>query len=311
MANWWETPQGRAAWAAANPGKDVDAWARRDRDMATPFYQQAQAMFPGLPEWVVLAYSRGLAEHAGNASLAWQRVRQNESYDKTFAGNRRTDGSLRMTEMEYLATKDAYAQTLRDYGLSANVFNDKFVSLIEGDVSPQEFGQRLDAVWQGVTNNTAETQAKFQQWYGASYNAALSQQQPSVALAMALDPDIGNQVLAKRITFAQISGEADRARFSLGLARTEQLAGRGLTQESARQLYGQAASQLPTLDALAQRYNDRDSTFDLDEFEDAFLGDADQQQRAQGLVQKEQAAFTGQRRVRQDQSGGLSGLNQQ
>lgn len=315
MVNWWETPQGIRQWEAQNPGRNVNAAIRREHDKQTPFYEQAKAMFPGLPEWLILAYSRGLTEFAGAGAqapeLAWQNVRQHKNYDQTFAGNRRADGSFRMTEIEYLATKDAYAQTLRDYGLSSTVFGDKFATLIEGDVSPAEFKTRLDAVWTGVTNNTAETRRKFEQWYGASYNPQLSEAQPSVALAMALDPDIGQQVLQRRITFAQVSGEAERAGFSRGLQRTQRLVSQGLTQESARQLYGQADAQLGTLDALAKRYNDADRTFGLSEFEDAFLGDADEQQRAQRLMQAEQAAFSGQRRVRQNQDGGLGGLTQQ
>ena len=277
----------------------------------TSFYKRAAALFPGLPEWVLVSYARGLADNAGNAELAWSKVRANDRYDTTFAGNRREDGSLRMTELEYLATIDGYRQILGDYGVAPDVFESRLPDLIGGDVSPQEFSTRVQAVWTGIQQNAPEVTAKFRQWYGADYKPELGQQRPSVALAMALDPNVGQQVLAKRITMAQIAGEASQSGFRRGKAQANALFRRGLTQESADQLYGQAQSALPTLNALAKRHNDQDRSFNLAEFEDAFLGDAEQKQRAQRLIEAEAASFSGGGRVARDQTGGLSGLRQQ
>ena len=309
--NWWESAEGRRRWQSVNPGRDVDRWARREQTRSTSFYQQAQALFPGLPEWVLISYARGLAEHGGDANLAWSRVRDNSNYDKTFTGNRRDDGSLRMTELEYLAVKDGFAQTLADYGVNPSVFESQFADLIGGDVSVDEFKTRLDAVHNGVVNNTPEVQAKFRQWYGAPYNPQLGQQQPSVAMAMALNPDVGKAILDKRITMAQIAGEAAQSGFGRSRLRAGELFRQGVTQQTANQLYSEAAMALPTLDALAKRHNDADRNFGIGEFEDAFLGDADQKQRAQRLVEAEAASFSGGGRVARDQSGGLSGLRQQ
>ena len=272
------------------------------------FVAQARALFPNMPTWVVNDFARGLARYDGDPELAWSIVRSDDRYDTTFAGNRRDDGSFRMTESEYMATKDAYSQVLSDYGLNPDVFSSQFTTLIGGDVSVNEFAARLDAVHQGVINNSAAVQATFQQWYGAAYNPSLYDSNPSVAMAMALDPNVGTQLLNQQITFAQIGGAAAQHGFSRTAAEAAELAGRGVNQQSANQIYSTAAAQLPTLTTLSERFNDED-LFELDEFEDAALGDAEQQQRAERLRNAEMASFSS-GRVAQDQSGGLSGLRQ-
>lgn len=96
--------------------------------------------------------------------------------------------------------------------------------------------------------------------------------------------------------------------FTRSRQASERLAAMGVDQGQARQIYSQAQKDLPTLDALAQRWRDKDPSFGIGEFESAALGDADQQGRVERLVGAEQSAFTGQRRVEQDRTGGLAGL---
>ena len=273
------------------------------------FYAEAKALFPWLPDVLLRAYASGWAS-SNDPAVAWGYVRQSREYDTYFAGNRRADGTFRMTEMEYMATKDGYRQTLRDYGVSPDLFEERHTSLIENDVSLQEFRDRLDGLYTGITANTPQVQATFQAYYGMTFAPEAMQQSPQVALAMALDPSVGRALLERRISVAQVGGEAAARGFARSASESERLVSAGITQGQARQLYSQAESQLPTLDALAKRWRDRDDTFGTTEFEDmAALGDAGQQRRAQRLVGAEQSSFSGQQgRVDRDQSGGLSGL---
>lgn len=68
-------------------------------------------------------------------------------FKEMFPGIFRPDGSMRMSPSQYLNMVDTYRSTARSIGLNPNLIDkDQFGDLIRGDVSPQEFSDRLTAV---------------------------------------------------------------------------------------------------------------------------------------------------------------------
>lgn len=243
----------------------------------------------------------------GSDVAALQAVRGSDAYGQAFAGNRREDGSLRMEEQEYFAYKRGWQRTLLANGLDPQLFEGKgrFVQSVEGEVSIQEIEGRLKATQEGIVGNIAEVK----QFYAENYGLRMTDE---AILGAAIDPEIGTDLLQRRITAGQVGGEARLQGFARSVERAEELARAGLGQGQARNLYSEAASRVPTLDTLARRHNDPRGEFGVGGFEDAaFLGDADTRGRMERRLQDEQSSFSTRLGVRRDErSGGLSGLRQ-
>lgn len=271
------------------------------------FEAQVEALFPYLPNELVKIFADAWAE-SGDADLALAEMRQSSQYDKYFAGNRREDGSLRMSEAEYLATMDGYRRMMSDFGLNPDVFSDRFVGLIEGDVSVQELAQRLGAAYEGIVTNIPQVR----EFYAQTYGLELSDQ---AIFAGFIDPDIGQQILNRQIAVAQIGGEGLARGFDVDELTdlAGDLADAGLDQGNARQFFTTAEARLPILERLAQRHADPDDTFDLGELADAAIfGDSEQARRIRRLLDAEASLFSDQLgTVVMDDSLRLTGLQQQ
>lgn len=274
---------------------------------AAPFDFEAAAALavPWLPAELIEIYANAWAEF-GDANLALSAVRAHSTYESFFPGIRRDDGTLRMTELEYFATLDAFAASIFDVGVNPDLFQDQFVALIEGDVSPNEFQARVSEVFTTVKRNISETA----EWLAATYGVDITE--PGL-IAMALDPNIGTAILENRLDLAVVGGEASKAGFHLSADQASTYLQAGLdTANEARRFFSDAATQLPTLGTLATRYNDPDSTFDLGEFgEAALFSDPTQVRRVRRLFAAESSAFTtGSAVSGQDATGALVGLSE-
>src|SRR5690606_8303029 len=160
--------------------------------------EQARTLFPWMPEPLLKVFADAWAE-TGDTELALARMRQSPQYDRYFAGNRRSDGTFRMTEAEYMSTIRAYRTLLSDFGLNPDLFQKRFVSLIEGEVSPLELRERLGAAYEGIVANIPQVR-EFYARYGYDLSDA-------AIFASVIDPEIGDAILARRIAVAQVGGE--------------------------------------------------------------------------------------------------------
>lgn len=292
-------------------GSDSDfdpvAAARQERDSnraalrATVSWLPSQLIDTYVNEWV----------KSGKAELAWAMVRTSKPYDQYFPSIRREDGTLRMSEQEYMGHKDAFQRELRQWGLNPELFEGRHRSLVEGEVSVQEFRQRIDAKATGVLQNLPEIRQRFGEFYG------IGDLTDEALIASALDPDIGRQVLQGRITAAQISGEAARFGFERGREASERLMESGGlqatqtmgTQMRARQFYSDAATALPRTSRFAERFESGRPGFGIEQYEEAGLfGATELQRRMRRLHASEMAMFQRGPSVTMDQGGALTGL---
>lgn len=246
--------------------------------------EQARTLFPWMPEPLLKVFADAWAE-TGDTDVALARMRQSPQYDRYFAGNRRSDGTFRMTEAEYMSTIRAYRTLLSDFGLNPDLFQKRFVSLIEGEVSPLELRERLGAAYEGIVANIPQVR-EFYARYGYDLSDA-------AIFASVIDPEIGDAILARRIAVAQVGGEGLARGFDVDLSFAERLADAGLSQQEARGFFARAEAELPTLETLARRHYDPDDTFDLGEFAElAVFGDSEQARRVRRLLDAEIALFS-------------------
>ena len=107
-------------------------------------------LMPWMPDELIALYTEAYVEY-GNADMAWAAVRQAPAYDQFFAGNRREDGTLRMSEQEYMSTLDAYDDVFQSVGLNPDLWKKRYVDLIEGDVSADELmAERVMPIYERI-----------------------------------------------------------------------------------------------------------------------------------------------------------------
>ena len=232
------------------------------------FLQKARALYPGLPDSFINLYVQ-YWEQTGDPQQAISKTRQDPAYDTIFPGNKTDRGQIRYDEVTYFALEDSYIGTLAEYGVpratSINLLQDRFVSLLENEVSANEFQQRVAAVYRGVQENIPQVKT----FYADNFGIDLDEQ--SIFLG-ALDPSVGEDIVAGKITTAQIGGEAARAGFTISLEEARRIQQFGLSQAEARRLFTQAQTQIPQIQELQEREGrTTDEVFDLDDFTEAVV----------------------------------------
>ena len=251
--------------------------------------EKARALYPGLPESFIQLFV-GYWENTGDAQQAISQTRQDPSYDTIFPGNKTERGQIRYDEVTYFALEDSYIGTLAEYGIprqtSLNILQDRFVNLLENEVSANEFRQRVAAVYQGIQQNIPEVQA----FYADNFGIDLDKQ--SIFLG-ALDPTVGEDIVAGKITAAQIGGEARRAGFTISLEEAERIQQSGLSQAEARRLFATAERDIPRLQSLqAQRGIEPEQRITLQEFTEAAVFQSPEElQQIERLRAEQQAEF--------------------
>jgi hypothetical protein len=233
--------------------------------MAT-YAELAQSLYPNMPPDVLSLFASEWAR-TGDPQVAIAEVRRSPVYEIAFPGNKRPDGTVKFDEVTYTGLKESYIGTLAEYGIprntSVDLLTDRFTGLIEGEVSAREFAQRVDAVYQGIQENIPEVTTFYRENFGLELT-------PEAIFVGALDPTVGEEIVAGRITTAQIGGEAARAGFEISGEFAQRLQRAGISQAQARQLFTTAESELPRLQELqAQRGLETEQQFGLEEFTEA------------------------------------------
>lgn len=270
------------------------------------FYNRARAMYPYLPK-EILDYFVGRYIDTGDEQLALQETRNNrELYDRFYPGNRREDGSLRFSESDYARQIDGYRRTLSYYNIPPDTVTDWFPRLIEGNITADQFQQRVDQVYATVFQAGEGVRAAYARMYG------VTDLSDGAILANAIDNSVSPVEMNLRISRAQIGGAAEDAGFTINLAEATRLQQAGFGMEAAQSFYRQARTLLPRLTDLVARHNDPDSDFSLDEFTDAIVfSTPEQTRRLTRLTLTESSQYAGGRVGAIDQRGGVSGLRQQ
>ena len=259
--------------------------------MAT-YLELAKSLYPNMPDNLLNLFADEWAR-TGNPKVAIAEVRGTTEYETLFPGNKRADGTVKFDEVTYVGLKESYMGTLAEYGVSREIseslLQDRLTSLVEGEVSAREFQQRVGAVFQGVQENIQEVQ----DFYATNYGIDLTQE--SIFLG-AIDPSVGEDIVAGKVTTAQIGGEAAKAGFTVDLSTAEKLRKAGLNQQQARQFFSTAADQIPRIQELQQRGGKsvaQEDVFDLDKFTEAMLFQSpDEAEELRRLQAEEESRFS-------------------
>ena len=256
--------------------------------MAT-YLELAKSLYPNMPDNLLNMFANEWAE-TGDSNVAIAKVRGTTEYETLFPGNKRADGTVKFDEVTYVGLKESYMGTLAEYGVSREIseslLQDRLTSLIEGEVSAREFQQRVGAVFQGVQENIQEVQ----DFYSTNYGIDLTQE--SIFLG-AIDPSVGEDIVAGKITTAQIGGEAAKAGFDIDLTTAEKLKRSGFNQQQARRFFSLAADQIPRIQELQQRGGKavaQEDVFNLEKFTEAMVFQSPDEAEELRLLESEEAS---------------------
>jgi hypothetical protein len=253
------------------------------------YLELARAKYPNIPEAILNAIGLEWAK-TKDPKIAIANVRKTQLYKDTFPGNTMPNGQVRYNEVTYQGLKESYIGTLAEFGLpratSTELLSSRFVDLIEGYVSADEFEERITRVYRGIKENITDVQ----EFYKDNYAIDLG---PEAIFLGALDPTVGEEIIGGRITTAQIGGEAAKAGFTISTTVAERLKGIGLTQGEARELFTAAQAELPKLQEIASRAEPTEDAITLDEFtEAAMFGDVEVTERIKRLKASEESIFS-------------------
>ena len=256
--------------------------------MAT-YAELAQSLYPNMPPDILELFANEWAR-TGNPQVAIAEVRRSDAYEIAFPGNKRPDGTVKFDEVTYTGLKESYIGTLQEYGIprntSVDLLTDRFTGLIEGEVSAREFAQRVDAVYQGIQENIPEVTEFYRENFGLELT-------PEAIFVGALDPTVGEEIVAGRITTAQIGGEAARAGFEISGDFAQRLQRAGISQAQARQLFTSAQAELPRLQELQARGGvEQPEQFTLEQFTEAAVFQSPEElEEIRQLEAEEQSRF--------------------
>ena len=263
----------------------------------TPTLGDAQALFPYFPGNILNIILDSWVD-SGSIDLAIAQGRASEDYAKTFPGIKREDGSLRMTEIQYLEVKDAMKDSLRNYNLNPDIFQNEIIDAIQGDVDIQEFQGRLQFGYEQLINN----RDVVLEVYRAEYGMDLTEE---ALFAMFISPEIATSVLENQILVSQILAEAEVADITLGKSTVQDFISAGISQEQARGLFRET-EQLSGLTGVAAQMGQ-----DLSE-EDIASGLAGLSPEQLGLIKSAEARSASQSAVQAGaattQTGQVTGL---
>lgn len=263
----------------------------------TPTLGDAQALFPYFPGNILNIILDSWVD-TGSIDLAIAQGRASDDYAKTFPGIKREDGSLRMTEIQYLEVKDAMKDSLRNYNLNPDIFENEIIDAIQGDVDIQEFQGRLQFGYEQLINN----RDVVLEVYRAEYGMDLTEE---ALFAMFISPEIATSVLENQILVSQILAEAEVADITLGKSTVQDFISAGISQEQARSLFRET-EQLSGLTGVAAQMGQ-----DLSE-EDIASGLAGLSPEQLGLIKSAEARSASQSSIQAGaattQAGQVTGL---
>jgi len=229
--------------------------------------QTAQSLYSFFNQDLLNEYADAWVR-TGDATRSIGILRQTATWEKEFGYLKRDDGSLIMSELDAVSNIASYKNTLFEYNIKdTTLFEQKFKDLISTEVSPLEFQQRIDLVYNQVVDDIPQVKELFAREYGIEAS-------DEAIFGALINDDVEQGVLANQITTLQIEAEARAAGFQTTFARFEDLRRQGLTRDRARSLYRSATDIMQ-----AARTVGRD--LDIETLEQASLGQVEAQKRLQ------------------------------
>lgn len=148
-----------------------------------------------LPNSVVTKLKAMMVDGLSEEAIALE-IRQTTEYADRFPGMtvRLDNGFAPISEHDYMVNEDTYANLLRLHGLPPRFYDDRqdFATLIGQDVSPEEFGERVNLAELATKGADPFTKAELKRLYGVD---------ETDLVAYYLDPKSATNLIQERRSF--------------------------------------------------------------------------------------------------------------
>ena len=287
--------------------------------------EQAKVLLPYITkldpqrgEKLIQAYVDGYIQ-SGKVEFALAALRAAPEYEEMFNGIRRSDGSLRMTEAQYLQNKEAVLVHFNEYNLGGYAkenIDTVFPKLLSNNVSPDEMRQRLQAVTDTINavpqDQKAQILGEYQQYYSTELGEFVEPNE-STLVALAIDPEVNAQILSKRLNVSQISATFERVTGEdIDFDAVQRLIGSGITAQRAASEFETATARAITASRLARRFNRQNQDYTALEFaEFGAAPDTNFMEQVGSLSAQAESASAVATGARQNRQGQVTGLTEQ
>ncbi len=263
-------------------------------------FEQMQGLYPWLDDRLINLYLDKYTE-SGSERLAIAEMRADPMMEVVYPGIRDEDGTLKMTEQEYVFAVDSMKASLRKFNLNPNEFLDDITSAIAGKVAPLEFDERLEMGYEAVVNNIPEIKEAYLTNFGIDL--------PNESIfAMFVSPTVSKNILEGNIRASQILGEAESAGiYGITSSAASNLVSQGLTQESARKGFLSASQSLTGIQAAA-RSQGRENITAVDYVEATQLGSAEDVEALNRILAQQRSTSAVKTGAKKTQTGETTGL---
>ena len=190
---------------------------------------------------------------AGDAAAVWARVRQSDPYKDRFPGMADLSAAGRaVSEATYIELERGYIEIMNSAGIDPGFYDEPsdFGALIGGDVSVNEFNQRVAMAVEATTQMTSEVREQLSTYYPEVTDGDLT--------AYYLDPERATNIFEERekIGAARIGGIAVETGFgSVSRQTAERLRASGVTETAARRGFQAIAPSTLAEETASERLN--------------------------------------------------------
>ena len=190
---------------------------------------------------------------AAGAAAVWARVRQSDPYKDRFPGMADLSAAGRaVTEATYIEMERGYIEIMNSAGIDPGFYDEPsdFGALIGGDVSVNEFNQRVALAVEATTQMTSEVREQLATYYPEVTDGDLT--------AYYLDPERATNIFEERekIGAARIGGIAVETGFgSVSRQTAERLRASGVTETAARRGFQEIAPSTLAEETASERLN--------------------------------------------------------
>ena len=189
----------------------------------------------------------------GDAAAVWARVRQSDPYKDRFPGMAAlSEAGRAISEATYIEMERGYIEIMNAADIDPGFYDEPsdFGALIGGDVSVNEFNQRVALAVEATTRMTSEVREELATYYPEITDGDLT--------AYYLDPERATNIFEERekIGAARIGGIAVETGFgSVSRQTAERLRAAGVTETAARRGFQAIAPSTLAEETASERLN--------------------------------------------------------
>ena len=166
----------------------------------------------GNADKLVDAYIKGFIEGDGSATAATAAMREIPEYQTVFPGIVNTEtGAIRINESDYVAGFEQVKASLVGQGLGGYAkqkSREIYATMVGNQVSPNEYINRVKTVRSRIFDRMDEGMkqnivAAYNDYYSSELGESVTLDESSI-LALAIDPNLNNEILKKRLNASEL-----------------------------------------------------------------------------------------------------------